>query len=241
MDRTWLDIGVVLVIGIFTLIGLSSGFVFSLFRIISTVVSLFLSVTFYGKIADVIRGTYAEEVLSTFIYDRFRQNPSITAAQKNLDIDGVYRGISRILNLPESLAEKILIKPQSLDELPRTSLFEDIDIIKFFSDNCTKMVIYVLSFIALFVAIRVVISIIKIFLDEVAAIKQLNVYNYALAPILGFIEGVIVVYIVLAFLMSINTVIQIDLIFGYIDRSVIGKAMYENNFFVEFFAKRAIF
>ena len=241
MDRNWLDIFVVLVIGVFTLIGLSSGFVFSTFRIISTVLSLFLSLSFYGKLAVVITDTYVEEVLSNLIYDGFRSSQAITAAQKNLDIDGVFRGVSSLLRFPESIGERILIKPQSLSTLPRTSLFEEIDIIKHFSDNCTKMVISIICFIALFVTIRVLISLIKIFLDELAALDAFNIYNYTLAPVFGFIEGVIVAYIALAFLMTVNTVIQTDVLFQYIDRSALGRTMYENNLFLEFFANRVLF
>ena len=241
MDRNWLDIFVILVIGVFTLIGLTSGFVFSAFRIVSTVVSLFLSLSFYGKIADMITDTYAEEVLGNLIYDGFRSSQAITAAQRNLDIDGVFRGVSGLLRFPVSIGERILVKPQSLSVLPRTSLFEEIDIIKYFSDNCTKMVISIISFIVLFVAIRIVISLIKIFLDELAVLNTFNIYNFTLAPLFGFIEGVIVVYIALAFLMTINTVIQTDALFQYIDRSTLGRSMYENNLFLEFFANRIFF
>jgi uncharacterized membrane protein required for colicin V production len=238
MDRNWLDIGVVLVIGVFTLIGLSSGFVFSTFRIISTILSLFLSLSFYNRLTAMIYGTYAEEILGNFIYDGFRSNQVITAAQMNLNTDAVFRGISSILRLPDSVSDRILIKPQSLDDLPRTRLFGDVDIVRFFSNNCTKMVISIVCFVALFVAIRVLISLIKIFLDEVAVMNVFSVYNFTLAPIFGFIEGVIVVYIVLASLMAVNTILQTDVIFQYIDRSSLGRVMYENNLFLEFFAKR---
>jgi len=238
MDRNWLDIGVVLVIGVFTLIGLTSGFVFSTFRVISTIISLFLSLSFYGRLTEMLYGTYVEEVLGNFIYDGFRSNQAISAAQRNLNIDAVFRGISSLLRLPDSVGERILVKPQSLDALPRTSLFDEMDIVRFFSNNCTKMVISVVCFVALFVAIRVLISLIKIFLDEVAAMDIFSLYNFTLAPIFGFIEGVIVVYIALALLMAVNTIIQTDVLFGYIDRSTLGRVMYENNLFLEFFAKR---
>ena len=239
MDHNWLDAGVLLVIGLFTLIGFTSGFVFSAFRIMTTVISLILSMSFYTRIADMINGTYVKEVLSSLVYDGFRSNQAVASAQRNLDINGVFRGISSMLRFPESIAERALIKPESLESLPRTSLFEDIDIIKYFSDNCTKMVISIVSFIALFVVIRVVISLIKIFLDELAVINVFKIFNFTLAPVLGFIEGVIVVYIILALLATVNTVIQVDIIFQYLDRSTVGKLMYENNLFLEYFAKRA--
>jgi len=238
MDRNWLDIGVVLVIAIFTLIGLSSGFVFSVFRIVTTLLSLILSVSFYHRLVALISGTYAEEVLGNLIYDGFRSSPIIAAAQRNMDIDGVSRGVSDLLRLPEGIGDKIFDKPRSLDALPRTSLFGDIDIIKYYSENCTKMVIAIICFIALFVAIRVVISLLKIFLDEVAAIHSLSIYNFTIAPVLGFIEGVIIVYVIMAFLMTINSVVQTDFIFQYIDRAALGRSMYEHNMFIDFLVKR---
>ena len=83
MDRNWLDIGVILIVAVFTLTGLTSGFVFSTFRIIATTISLFLSLGFYGRLTEMLYGTFVEEVLGNFIYDGFRSNTAINAAQRN--------------------------------------------------------------------------------------------------------------------------------------------------------------
>ena len=238
LDRNWLDIGVLIVIGVYFLIGLSSGLIFSAFRLVSMFIALFMSLTFYNKLAGFIYGTYAETVINAFIYDGMLSNPKVSAAQFDVDVDSALEGIVEMLRLPDGVASAIFSKPANLNEVQRTNIFNDIDIVGYFSAQCTRAVISLLSVIVVFVLIRIIISIIKIFLDEVAALKIFRLFNYIGGPVLGLVEGIAVVYIALALLMTVNLVVQQDTIYEIIDKSRVSRGLYFNNMFLDFVLKR---
>ena len=234
MDQNWLDISVFIVIATFLFIGLTSGFVFSLFRLIAMTISMGLAGIFYNKLTPYLFDTFIEEIIGNLIYDGFRSDPAINLAQRNLDIDGVHNGIYNMLKLPPQVAERVLIKPASLDVVSRTSLFEDLDIIMFFSKNCTRMVLSIFCIIALYIVIRIMISLLKIFLDELAALKIFRIFNYTLAPIFGILEGFSVVYITLSVVVLINMVVQQEPVYQIIANSNLARSLYENNLFMNF-------
>ena len=238
MDGNWVDIGVLIVIGGFFLIGLSSGLVFSAFRLLTIALSFLLSLSFYKRIADLIFGTYAEIVIGTLVYDGFRSNPEVSAAQQALDVEGVLDGIASSLRLPRGMADAIFTKPPSISAVRPTSLFGEIDIIRYFSDQCTKAVISLFCVIAAFVAIRVVVSLIKIFLDEVASMKMFRLFNYIAAPVLGLAEGMFTVYVALTVVMLVNVVAQNDFIWSLLSQSRLAQSLYVNNLFLDFTLRR---
>ena len=234
MDQNWLDIGAIVVIGGFLLIGLSSGFIFSTFRMMTMGISLLMSGLFYEKLTNFIFGTYVEDIINNLIYDSFRSSAAVNLAQRNLDIDGVQRGVLAVLRLPSAVTDKFIIKPESLDVIPRTSVFADIDIIMYYSNICTRVIISVVCIILLYIVIRILISILKIFLDELASLKIFRIFNFTIAPVFGIIEGFAVVYIVLTFIMMLNMIVQLAPVTQLIDNASLAKRMYENNPFLHF-------
>ena len=241
MDGNWLDIGVLVVIGGFFLIGLSSGLIFSAFRLFTIALSMLLSLSLYKRIADIIFGTYAETVIGTLVYDGFRSNPEVSAAQQALDVEGVLDGIASSLRLPRGMADAMFTKPESLSAVRPTSLFGEIDIIRHFSDQCTRAVISLFCIIVTFVALRVVISLVKIFLDELSAMKMFRLFNYIVGPALGLAEGVFTVYVALSVVMLVNVIVQNDFIWNLLSQSRLAQSLYENNLFLNFTLRRISF
>ncbi|MCL2057613.1 MAG: CvpA family protein [Oscillospiraceae bacterium] len=237
-DKNWLDVGVLIAIGVFFLIGLSSGIIFSSFRLLSMFIALIMSLAFYDRLAGFIYGTYAETVIDAFIYDNFLSNPEVSAAQFEVNIDNALIGIVDMLRLPNGVAEAIFTRPASLASISRTNIFNDIDIIGHFSAQCTHAVIALFCLVVVYVIIRVIIAIVKIFLDEIAALKMFRLFNYIAGPVFGLIEGIAVVYIALAVIMVVNIVIQLEPLHDLIESARFSKGMYENNLFLNFVLPR---
>ena len=128
-DRNWLDLGVLLVIGVYFLIGLSSGLIYSAFRLVSSAIALYMSVSFYDRLAGFVYGTYAETVIDAFIYDGFLSNPVVSAAQYEANVDNALNGIIDMLMLPNGVAEAIFTVPARLTDVQRTIIFDNIDIV----------------------------------------------------------------------------------------------------------------
>ena len=50
----WLDVAVLALIGVFAIIGLSNGFIFSIFRLVSFFISIFLSLKLYPFLSSLL-------------------------------------------------------------------------------------------------------------------------------------------------------------------------------------------
>ena len=237
-DKNWLDVGVLIVIGVYFLIGLSSGLIFSTFRLISMFIALLMSLSFYDKLAGFIYGSYLETVVNAFIYDGFLSNPKVSAAQYEINVNDALNGIKEMLRLPDGVADAIFKKPASLNAIGRTYIFNDVDIVGYFSAQCARAVIAIFSVIVVYVIIRVIIALVKIFLDEIAALKIFRLFNYIGGPVFGLVEGITVVYIALALLMVVNMVVQFDSIYEIIDKANFSRGLYEKNMFLNFVLKR---
>ena len=237
-DKNWLDIGVLVVIGVFFLIGLSSGLIFSAFRLLSMFIALHMSLVFYDRLAGLIYGSYAETVIDAFIYDNFLANPEVSAAQFEVNIDKALNGIIDMLRLPDGVAAAIFTRPASFSEIQRTNIFNEIDIIGHFSAQCTRAVIALFSVIIVYVLIRVIIAIVKIFLDEVAALKIFRLFNYIGGPVFGLVEGIAVVYIALSVLMLVNIVVQLEPLHDLIESARFSRNLYIDNMFLNFVLSR---
>ena len=238
LKNNLLDMGVLVVIGTFVIIGLTSGLIFSAFRILSMFVAAIASLSFYEKVAGLVYGTYAETVVNAFIYDGFLSNPEVSAAQYEMNVDNALNGIIKILKLPKGVAGVIFKKPGSLSEIKRTHIFNDADIVGYFSEQCTKAVIALISVIVVYIIIRLLISLIKIFLDELASMKMFSLFNFIGGPVLGLVEGIATAYVALAFIMAVNIVVQQDFIYDIIDKSRFARGLYMNNLYLDFVLKR---
>ena len=241
LEKNWLDVGVLIVIGVFFFIGLSSGIVYSTFRLLSMFIALLMSLSFYGKLAGFIYGSYVETVINAFIYDGFLSNPKVSAAQFELNIDNALNGIKEMLRLPDGVADAIFTRPANLGEIQRTYIFNDVDIVGHFSAQCSRAVIALFSVIVVYVLVRAVIAVVKIFLDEIASIKLFRLFNYIGGPVFGLIEGISTAYIALALLMIVNLVVQLDPIYEIIENASFSHGLYENNMFLDFVIKRINF
>jgi len=237
-NKNWIDVGILAVIAIFFLIGLSSGLIFSAYRILSMIIALFMSISFYEKIAGFIYGTYAETVINAFIYDGFLSNADVSAAQYELNADKALKGIIEMLRLPNGVASAIFRKPASLEVVRRTNIFNDVDIIGYYSAQCTKAVIALFGVIVVYVVIRLALGVVKIFLDEVAAMKIFRIFNYIAGPVFGLVEGLAAAYIALALIVLVNTVVQLEPIYAQIANLRFARGLYDNNLFLNFALNR---
>jgi hypothetical protein len=139
------------------------------------------------------------------------------------------------------MAGKMFVKPEHLTDIRPTGLFGEIDIVRYFSDQCTKTVISLFCIIALYIAIRVALSLIKVFLDELAAIKMFRPFNYIVGPVLGLAEGVFTVYLAMAVVMLVNAVVQNNYIWQLLVDSRLARSIYQNNLFLNFMLRRIHF
>lgn len=222
----WADIVVILLILGFSVIGLLNGFIFSIFRIASFFISIFLAITFYPLLSSLLMKTplYSSinaSILKNLLHQQ-EQSSILPATTNNAD------AIVNNMNIPEFL------KGTVKSNIPDFSKLVDVHkIMESVSAELTKMIIGVISLILLFILIRVGMIFAKFLLKGVAKLPVFKQIDKFSGFLLGAFEGVLFVYIICAILTIFNTAAIFKDVFRQINSSFIASYFYQNNFIID--------
>lgn len=224
----WSDVAVISIIGGFAIIGLMNGFIFSIFRLASFFVSVFISIKFYPKISEILLKTR----LYTGIRDSIFKNlttqqpvfmPQIDSQAKNVVAE---TAISQI-KLPG------FMKSMILDKIPSpSSLIDTYKLMDIVSDELTIAVIGILSLILLYMLVSLALFFIKFILKGVAKLpifKQMDKFG---GFAFGAIEGLLLVYLVCAVLIVFSATPWFQPVLKSIDSSIAANFFYKDNFII---------
>lgn len=89
--------------------------------------------------------------------------------------------------------------------------------------------------IVLFVAIRIVLIFVTVLADAIAKLPIINQINKTTGMIYGVARGILVIYVVLLILTIPGKINPQNLINASVEKSILGKVMYENNVLNVFF------
>jgi uncharacterized membrane protein required for colicin V production len=223
----WADIVVILLILGFAVIGLLNGFIFSIFRIASFFISIFLAITFYPLLSGLLMKTPLYSSINASILKNLlhQQVQSLSTFPGNTSVaDGIVNNMS----IPGFLKETVK------SNIPDFSKLIDVQkIMESVSAELTKMIIGVISLILLFILIRVGMIFAKFLLKGVAKLPVFKQINKVSGFFLGAFEGVLFVYIICAILAIFNTAAIFKDVFAQINNSVIAGYFYQHNFIID--------
>ena len=95
--------------------------------------------------------------------------------------------------------------------------------------TATALPEYMISFLSVFIITRILISIIGKVVNIVSRLPVIRFFDRAVGVVFGIIEGVIIIYLVLALVYAITPLRENENTQKYISESTLTKAMYENN------------
>ena len=101
----------------------------------------------------------------------------------------------------------------------------------------SKLIIYALTMIALFIVIRLILIVLKLIVNMVGDMPILNTINGAGGLVYGLLKGLLLLYLIFAILSALSPVISQTGIVGMIEESFVGKFVYNNNFLVKLVIK----
>ena len=93
----------------------------------------------------------------------------------------------------------------------------------------TTMVINILTFLLIFISVRILIAIVGKLLRIVSKLPVISFFDHGFGVILGIAESVMLIYMVLALIYAITPMRQNPVVIEYISESTLTKTMYENN------------
>lgn len=229
----WIDFVVVLIILVFSIIGLSSGFIFSIFRIGSFFISIFVAVKFHPVVAKILLATNLDENIQKSIKGALMLQQKSAAPQLDSQIkEAAADSIVNRLQLPQFL------KGEVLDNIPNPSKLIPVEqIIDTVSREITVVIINIISLVLLYIAIRIGLVFAKVILRGIAKLPVFKQVDKIGGFAFGAVEGLLYVYICMAILMLFNSAPKFKSIFEALNTSSIAKFFYQNNFIINWMFK----
>lgn len=224
----WCDVVVISIIGIFVLIGLKNGFIFSIFRLASFFISVFVSMKFYQVVsAFLVKIGLHEKIQASILKNLLQQKqvlaPEVDKQAKLAAADSVIKH----MKLPGFFKETLINK------MPNPSKLVDLsDVMENISGELASAVINVISLILLYIIIRVALIFARVLLKQVAKLPIFKQMDKLGGFAFGAVEGLLTVNILFAVLMLFNSNPKFANIFTALENSMVASFFYQNNFII---------
>jgi uncharacterized membrane protein required for colicin V production len=223
----WSDIVVVGLIVLFAIIGLSKGFIMSVYKLVAFIVCIFVSIKFAPIFAAFIEETVIFEKIKNVIVE----NLPLISKEAFASSTAAPTGTEGVKTMLGALTLPLFAKESLLEKMPSSAELVNLDLIyNAIGEELTRMIISVLSLVVLYVALRIITGFIGLLLKGVSNLPVFKQINKLGGFILGALQGFLTVYIICAILVMFNTNPGFSPVFNSIDNSLFAKGFYENNF-----------
>lgn len=205
------DILIVLIIGLCIFAGYKKGLMKVLFKIVSFILALIIALILHGPISNfIINNTNIDENLETLIINNIDPNNEV------IDENGQLKENS---NNSETIQEYIINSIGDVKENVENAAARSIAI----------TIINIAVLILILLITRIVLGVLNIIIDIVAKLPIIKQFNSAGGLIFGAVEGLIIVYVLLAICALIAPIFSDLQLINSINNSTLGKLMYDNN------------
>lgn len=184
-----MDIAVLVIIGIFAVIGWKKGVVKMGFRLVSLGLSLGCAWAFHPYLSELLKKTPLYESLFS---------SAVKQTEPAADLPGMLLGVSNAIG--NAVAGYL-----------------------------TELLLNGISFLLIFLLARVVVFFLSKVLNFVASLPVLGFFNRLAGIIIGFVEGLLIVWILLAVLVTVPTLRENKAIGYSVEQSVVARSLYQNN------------
>ncbi len=219
----WTDIGVVVIILIFTIIGLKNGFLYSVFRLLSYILSVIFAIKFYPVLSEMLQKTTIYDNIKKAVIDGIIRQQGVNAAsiQKK-----TAQSIVDSLKLPGFIKDSILENVGKKDVLGLQKILDAV------GSEIATLVINILSVILIYLIIRFGLIFVRVIIKAISRLPVFKQLDRAGGIVLGAIEGIFVVYILCALLILFSAFPKFSETIDSIEKSRLANYFYQNNFIV---------
>lgn len=194
------DIIIFLIIGGFALFGFKKGFVRSVVGILSLAASVVLAWLLYPVISHILASLGIKMTLTGSIQE---------------SLSGYIGGSEEFAMLPQGI--RAAIESGSME------------LVSSAADTAAQIALNIIAFIAVLIVSRIIIQIASKLLNIIARLPVIGLFNRAAGMLLGALQGVAVVYIILAVIYATAPMDGGTKMNSMIEKSALVSVMYENN------------
>lgn len=194
-----IDIIIAVVIILFIIVGYKNGFMKSVYRVSAFVLGIVLAYVLYRPVKNLFINSGLMDKVNSGI--RSLSDSHMQVLNENI-LPGYMK--SMVANGQVSLSDAV-------------------------SGFLTTLVINVLAFLFVFLAARLLIALLGRVIHITSRLPVINFFNRGLGVVLGIAEGIMLIYLVLAFVYAVTPLRENPVTVEYINASPLTKTMYENN------------
>ncbi len=219
MSINYIDLIVLVIIALSVFFGFKKGFLKTVTGLVSIILSLILAFTLYPYVESFIKNTP--------VYESVYENVEQHIAPPEVESEKISDYGAGELNLPRNFLEKMQKDAQQTKK----------DIAVSIAEKTANTAVKIVSMLLVFILARILIFfIVQIF----GLLKKLPLIGWSdkiLGIIIGFVRGIIVVYLVLAVITVSAQVNSDNFAAKAVKRSEFAKIMYNDNVFLDFIYK----
>ena len=216
-------IGIILLCIIF---GFKRGLVEVAFNLISFIIAIVLSLLLYQPITNyIIDNTNFDESIKEVIVNHMDPEDLTENTEETEEKE------EKSENLPDIVTNYI---GKTVSEVASSAKTNAVEVV---ANTLSITAIKIITLILLFVAIRLALCLLKFITNIIAQLPIINSINKIGGIAYGVIEGLFIVYLILAIAMAISTMTGNAEILTYINESTLGKMMFNNNILLKIIFK----
>lgn len=227
-----IDIIIVLILGVFLLVGLYRGFAVSALKFVSYFVTLILTFIIYPLVARLM-----------FMSQGIVKNVRFYAegAEKLATYES---SMLKIAEIDSTMAQKLITDSMAkttdgikwpLDGIIRnnisTKAFPELTTVgEYFNESIVHFTINVLAFIIVFFIIKFAFTVFINILDHSISLPVLTMYDTAAGGGLAVINGVLILFVLFSIMPLVLNIIPVKFVQDLINNSLLGNLFFKGNF-----------
>ena len=234
----WIDVGIIIIMLIFVVVGIWKGFVFSILSLFSSTVNFFISLLLVRPTTNLLNNWFGFEKALTngFASKLSSMSTKFNTNMVGMSKDEISNHISSALSESKfpfkNLFQNMLnVTPEKIEGKTSCSLNDIL------SKSLGTFFSLIITFIILFILIYLILFIIGKISKKAQEVNSIRSIDRMLGFIFGIAKGAIVICVIFAILSFFNEGGILSGLFDYIHTSKLGNWIYTNvNYFVDKYA-----
>ena len=214
----FIDFIIILIISALTYLGYRKGLIKVAISFFAIIISILIALVLYKPIANcIMENTEIDENISSKIYSQI----------ENVDFENIDKDQEKN-NAVIEFAERYI------DDAMKNATS---NVAQYIADAITITIVELITLIVLIIIFRIVLLVLSLLSDIVSNWPFIKLFNKSGGTIYGILQGFLIIYIICAILYIANSVYGNGIIQKNIEKSYIGKTIYENNFIIDIVSK----
>lgn len=208
----FVDIGIVAIIVLSTFLGYQKGLIGVAFKIISFLIAIVLAFVLCTPVSNYI-------IQQTTIDDTIQETIEKALSSKQTEENQEQNN----MKIPEIITDYIQ------EEITRATTQAQNQVATVVAQNVTATIINAISFIAIFLILKIVLLVLKLFSEQLANIPVIKQFNKLGGTIYGILRGFFMIYLLLGMVSFIAPMLTDNTVLIAITNSYLGNIFYQHN------------